>query len=70
MVLKEGEYFNPNMIDRDRETLKEFYQALGYLDAVIHEIGYKIDEQAEQADISVVVEEGVRTFIHRSKSAV
>ncbi len=63
MSLKEGEYFNPDIIERDRETLREFYQALGYLDAVIHEIGYKIDEQAGRADISVVVEEGARTLI-------
>lgn len=63
MALKEGEYFNPDIIERNRETLQEFYQALGYLDAVIHEIGYKIDEQAGHADISVVVEEGARTLI-------
>ena len=63
MVLKEDEYFNPDLIERDRETLQEFYQALGYLDAVIHEIEYKIDAQAERADISVVVEEGARTLI-------
>lgn len=63
MGLKEGEYFNPDLIERDRETLHEFYQALGYLDAVIHEIGYKIDEQAGRADISVVAEEGARTLI-------
>jgi outer membrane protein insertion porin family len=63
MVLKEGEYFNPDLIERDRETLQEFYQALGYLDAVIHEIEYKIDDQTERADISVVVEEGARTLI-------
>ncbi|MFZ2198364.1 MAG: outer membrane protein assembly factor BamA [Thermodesulfovibrionales bacterium] len=63
MLLKEGEYFNPDILDRDRETLQEFYQALGYLDAVIHEIVYKIDDQEGRADISVVVEEGARTLI-------
>ncbi len=63
MGLKEGAYFNPDLTDRDRETLQEFYRALGYLDAVIHEIAYTVDEQAERADITVVVEEGVRTLI-------
>ena len=63
MGLKENAYFNPNLKDRDRETLQEFYRALGYLDAVVHELEYKIDAQAERADISVVVEEGVRTLI-------
>jgi outer membrane protein insertion porin family len=63
MALKENEYFNPDLKDRDRETLQEFYRALGYLDAVIHEIEYAVDEQAERADISVVITEGVRTLI-------
>jgi outer membrane protein insertion porin family len=48
MELKENKYFN---------------RALGYLDAVIHEIEYKIDGQAERSDIFVVIEEGARTLI-------
>ncbi len=63
MGLKQGEYFNADITYRDRESLQEFYRALGYLDAVIHEIEYKIDGQAEQADVSVLVEEGVQTRI-------
>jgi outer membrane protein insertion porin family len=63
MALKEDEYFNPDLKDRDQETLKEFYRALGYLDAAIQEITYTIDTKEERADISVVVEEGTRTLI-------
>jgi outer membrane protein insertion porin family len=63
MALKEDEYFNPDLKDRDQETLKEFYRALGYLDAAIQEITYTIDTKEERADISVVVEEGARTLI-------
>jgi len=63
MSLKEGEYFNPDLKDRDRETLQEFYRALGYLDATIHEIEDTIDMQQERADIAVVVTEGDRTLI-------
>ena len=63
MGLKEDEYFNPDLKDRDRETLQEFYRALGYLDAAIQEITYTIDTKEERADISIVVEEGARTLI-------
>jgi outer membrane protein insertion porin family len=63
MVLKKGEYFNPDLVERDRETLQEFYRALGYLDAVVHDFEYRIDAQAGGADISVVIEEGARTLI-------
>jgi len=63
MGLKEGEYFNPDLKDRDRETLREFYRALGFLDARIHEIEDTIDMKQERADITVVVNEGARTFI-------
>ena len=63
MSLKEGEYFNPDLKDRDRETLQEFYRALGYLDAGIEEIEDTIDMQQELADISVVVTEGGKTLI-------
>ena len=63
MGLKEGEYFNPDLKDRDRETLQEFYRALGFLEAVIGEIEHTIDREQERADITVAVEEGLRTVI-------
>ncbi len=63
MALKEGEYFNPDLKDRDRDTLQEFYRALGYLDAVIQELEYTIDMQQERADLKVVVDEGIKTLI-------
>ena len=63
MGLKEGEYFDPDLKARDRQTLQEFYRALGYLDAVIQEITHTIDTKEERADISVIVEEGARTLI-------
>lgn len=63
MGLKEGEYFNPDLASRDRELLQEYYRALGYLDAVVHDLAYTIDGQEKRADIDVTVEEGVQTRI-------
>ncbi|NJD57749.1 MAG: outer membrane protein assembly factor BamA [Nitrospirae bacterium] len=63
MGLKEGEYFNPDLKERDRETLQEFYRALGFLEVTIREIEDTIDREKERADITVVVEEGMRTLI-------
>jgi outer membrane protein insertion porin family len=37
MSLKEGGLYNPDQIDRDREVIKEFYNALGYLEADVEE---------------------------------
>ncbi|NCO67364.1 MAG: outer membrane protein assembly factor BamA [Nitrospirae bacterium] len=37
MSLKEGGIYNPDIIGTDRETLKDFYNALGYLTANIEE---------------------------------
>jgi outer membrane protein insertion porin family len=63
MSLKENEYFNPDLMERDRETLREFYLALGYLDAVVSSMEYTIDDQAGRADIAAAVDEGARTLI-------
>jgi outer membrane protein insertion porin family len=37
MSLKEGDVYNPDLLDTDRETLRNFYNALGYLAADIEE---------------------------------
>ena len=63
MSLKEKEYFNPDLLERDRETLSEFYRALGYLEAAVSPMEYTIDDQEGRADITVAVGEGVRTLI-------
>ncbi len=63
MALKEGDYYNPGLLDADRESLKEFYAALGYLDAVVKEMQATIDREQGSADILVALEEGERTLI-------
>ena len=63
MSLKEGDPYNPDLIERDREALAEFYAALGYLDAVIKSIEVTIDREQEAAFIMVPLTEGIRTLI-------
>jgi len=60
---REGGYYDPGMTGQDAELLKEFYNALGYLDADVREIDAKVDEDSGYADIRVVVDEGLRTSI-------
>ena len=38
MSLREGKKYNPDLIDSDRETLENFYNALGYLSVKIDDI--------------------------------
>jgi outer membrane protein insertion porin family len=63
MSLTEGEVFNPDLVDRDKDSLKEFYAALGYLDASVKDIETKIDKASATVDIVVDIEEGRKTEI-------
>jgi outer membrane protein insertion porin family len=63
MSLKEGGPYNPDQVDKDKEVLKEFYAALGYLDAAVRNIDVKIDKSMAVATITVDVEEGKKTAI-------
>jgi outer membrane protein insertion porin family len=63
MSLKEGKAYNPNLIDVDRNTLKAFYNALGYLNADIEEFRTEYDEESRTIDILIRVNEGLRTEI-------
>jgi outer membrane protein insertion porin family len=63
LELKENEKYNPALLDRDRERLKEFYGALGYLDANVKEFEVKIVEEEQAAYVTVSVHEGERTVL-------
>jgi outer membrane protein insertion porin family len=63
MSLKEGGPYDPDKVEQDKESLKEFYAALGYLDATIRSIDVKIDKPSNTASVSVDVEEGRGTVI-------
>jgi outer membrane protein insertion porin family len=63
MSLAEGEVYNPDQVERDKDSLKEFYGALGYLDASVRDIKVKIDKEQHTAQLVVEIDEGKRTEI-------
>ncbi len=63
--LKEGKRFNPDLIDTERDTLKNFYNSLGYLSSAIDEFQTKYEEGAQKMDIFVGIHEGPKTVIGR-----
>jgi outer membrane protein insertion porin family len=65
MSLKKGGLYNPDLIDPDRETIIELYNALGYLEAAIEEFETKYNEQSEKMEINIKISEGSKTKIGR-----
>lgn len=63
MSLKEEKRYNPDLLDSDRETLKDFYNALGYLSASIEEFQTEYAEDSQKMNIAVKVHEGSKTVI-------
>jgi len=63
MSLKEGKRYNPDLLDSDRETLKNLYDSLGYLSASIEEFQTKYEEVSRKMDISVKIHEGLKTVV-------
>jgi outer membrane protein insertion porin family len=63
MSLTEGDAFNPDLIDRDKDSLKEFYGALGYVEASVKDIETKFDKAAATVAIVVDIDEGKKTEI-------
>ncbi len=62
--LKKGGVYNSDMLEKDRDSLKEIYGALGYLEADIREFKTKIDEKDKTVDITVDIHEGEKTEIN------
>ena len=65
MSLKEGGIYNLALVESDREAMKEFYKALGYLSANIEEFKTRYDESSQEMDISVRILEGPKTEVER-----
>lgn len=65
MSLKEGEIYNSDLLDTDREGIEEFYHALGYLTASVEKFKTKYEEPSQKIDIHIKVHEGVKTEITR-----
>jgi outer membrane protein insertion porin family len=65
MSLREGEIYNPDLLDTDREGIEELYHALGYLTAGVDKFRTKYEEDSQEIDIHIKVQEGVKTEIAR-----
>ena len=65
MSLKEGEIYNPDLLDTDKEGIEEFYHALGYLTAGVDKFQTRYEERSQEIDIHIKVHEGVKTEIAR-----
>lgn len=63
LQLKEGGPYNPDLRQRDRDTLREYFAALGYLEASIGEIELLPEETAGTVDLIVPIDEGMRSII-------
>jgi len=63
MSLREGKIFNPDVLDTDRETLENFYNALGYLTAKVEDIQTVHEEGTDRVNIVVAIQEGPKTEI-------
>lgn len=65
MTLKEGEPYNPDLIDTDRETIKELYIALGYLTVSVEEFQTQYEENTQEMNIMIRIHEGLKTEIEK-----
>lgn len=63
MFLKEGDIYNPDIIDTDRDALKSFYYSLGYLSADVEEFGTEYKEGFDEININIRINEGLKTEI-------
>ncbi|MBI5847402.1 MAG: outer membrane protein assembly factor BamA [Nitrospirae bacterium] len=63
LELKEGAPYNPDVRQRDRDTLREYYAALGYLEASVGEIELRTDETSGRIDLIVPIDQGRLTTI-------
>ena len=65
MSLKEGKPYNPDLLETDRETLQNFYVALGYLSAAVSEFQTHYNEGSQEMDIVISINEGIKTEIEK-----
>jgi outer membrane protein assembly factor BamA len=64
MNLRKGGLYNPGFLEKDRDSLREIYGALGYLEAEVGEFETKIDEKENTVAITISIHEGMRTVIN------
>jgi outer membrane protein insertion porin family len=65
MSLKEGAPYNPDLIETDKETIMELYNALGYLTANFEEFQTRYNKSSQEMDIAIKIHEGPETEIEK-----
>jgi outer membrane protein insertion porin family len=63
MAVKEGDKYNPDIIDADRQSLQDFYNALGYLSAKVEDFQATYEKDSRTMNIAVTIHEGPKTVI-------
>jgi outer membrane protein insertion porin family len=65
MSLKEGGHYNPDIIETDKNTIIEVYNALGYLSASVEEFKTRYEKSSHEMDIAIKIHEGPKTEIEK-----
>ncbi len=63
MNLRKGGVYNPDVLEKDRNSLEEIYGALGYLETEVREFEIRTDKKENTVEITVNIHEGERTII-------
>jgi outer membrane protein insertion porin family len=65
LTLRKGKVYNAEFLDTDRERLRTYYIALGYLSVSIEEFQTTYYEDSNTMDIEIIINEGLKTEIER-----
>jgi outer membrane protein insertion porin family len=65
LSLTEGKVYNPEFLDDDRERLRTYYIALGYLSVSVEEFQTTYREESNTMDIEIKIDEGLKTEIEK-----
>ncbi len=65
MALKEEKIYNPDLINKDLDSIIAFYNSLGYILAKIEEFQTIYDETLNTVDLVIRINEGFKTIIEK-----
>ncbi len=65
LSLRKGKVYNAELLDSDRERLRNYYIALGYLAVTIEEFQTTYNEDSTTMDIEIIINEGLKTEIEK-----
>lgn len=65
LSLKEGAIYNSELLEHDREKIRNYYIALGYLAVDVEEFKTTYDKVSNTVDIEIGIREGLKTEIER-----